>query len=207
MINEVIVCDRNDKVLGEFFSLCKDFVIEKTSPLLPNTKELYPEDIDLVNFSNHLIGINQYNFLFLGFVHGNNETMFINESEKFISTTDNYYVLSNALIYVFSCHSGNELADKLLENNAHVFWGYSNKAWVCYDFIELFKICAMSGYNHFILGCSIEDAEKKMKSEINHQIDILYNISMFAASKLMENLDKMIIKGNKTLTIQDFVLK
>lgn len=203
MINTVIVCDKDDKELGDFFSLCKDHVIT-TQQHQAKIKELYSDDVDVANFSDHLSDINQSNFLFFGFVHGSSTFMTMNGYDHFLSTSNNYYTLSNAFVYAFSCYNGMDLADKLLENNVHTYWGYLDKAWVCYDFIEDFKDCALSGFDSFALGNTIECAENMMIEKMNGKIDDIYNVNMFAASLLMKNRDAMIIKGNKQLTIGDF---
>lgn len=206
MINTVIVCDKDDKDLGDFFSLCKYHAIQATEQHTANIKELYSDDIDVVNFSNYFSDINQSNFLFFGFVHGSCTSMTINGYIHFLSTSNNYYTLSNALIYAFSCYNGKDLADKLLENKVHVYWGYRDKAWVCYDFIDDFKDCALSGFDSFVLGNTIERAENVMIDETNNKIDEIYGVNMFAASLLMENRDAMVVKGNKQMTIEDFVV-
>lgn len=206
MINTVIVCDKDDKELGDFFSLCKYHAIKTSQQHKVTIKELHSEDIDVVNFSNHLLDINQANFLFFSFVHGSCTSMTINGHDHFLSTSNNYYTLSNAFIYAFSCYNGMDLADKLLENKAHVYWGYLNKAWVCYDFIDEFEVCALSGFDFFALGNTIENAESMMIARINEEIDEISGINMFAASLLMKNRDAMIIKGDKQMTINDFII-
>lgn len=206
MINTVIVCDKDDEELGDFFSLCKYHVISATQQYQAQIKELHSDDIDIANFSNYLSGINQSNFLFFGFVHGSSTAMMMNYYDQFLSTSNNYYTLTNAFVYAFSCYNGMDLADKLLENKVHTYWGYLDKAWVCYDFMEDFKDCALSGFDSFVLGNTIECAEKMMTEKINCKIDEIYDVNMFAASLLMKNRDAMVVKGNKQITINAFVI-
>lgn len=204
MINALIVCDSEDEKLGDFFCLCKDHTIYLSQKLMPapNIRETHNIDVDTI--SNYVSDINLSNFLFFGFVHGSRESMCINGGVEFLNVTTNHYLLSNAFVYAFSCYNGCELADTLLNYNAHIYWGYSDKAWVCHDFIEDFKECALSGYSHFIEGCTIAESEIKMIADMNTKIDELYSISMFAAATLMKNRDAMIVKGRKELTIEDF---
>lgn len=206
MINTVIVCDKDDKELGDFFSLCRYHVIRTTQQHKTAIKELHSDDIDVANFSNHLSDVNQSNFLFFGFVHGSSTAMTMNGYDQFLSTSNNYYTLTNAFVYAFSCYNGMDLADKLLENNVHTYWGYLDKAWVCYNFMEDFKDCALSGFDSFASGNTIAHAENMMTDKTNSKIDELYGVNMFAASLLMKNRDAMVVKGNKQMTIHDFSL-
>lgn len=204
MINALIVCDKDDDKLGDFFCLCKNHTIYLSQKLKPSLNIRETHDIDVDNMGRYVSDINLSNFLFFGFVHGSRECMYINSNIEFINATTNYYLLSNAFVYAFSCYNGSELADILINNSVHTYWGYSNKAWVCHDFMEDFKECALSGYSHFIEGCSVAEAEMKMIADMNNKIDKLYNVNILAATLLMENRDAMVVKGRKDLTISDF---
>lgn len=204
-MNIVIVCDKSDKKLGDFFNLCKDYAIDLSNQAidLPNIREVY--DIDSDSMCTHTSDVNLSNFIFFGFVHGSQECMYINGNTAFINTTINHYLLSNAFIYTFSCHNGNLLADTLINNNAHTFWGYKDEAWVCLDYIEDFKKCALSGYFHFLKGKNIAESEEAMRNDTNEIIDELYLKNMLAASYLLDNRNAMVVKGKKDLTIKDFI--
>ena len=207
MINTVIVYDDDDENLGDFFSLCKHHVVSTSRQYKSEIKEINSSNIDVDNLGLSFSEVNQNNFLFFGFIHGSKDSMIMNETDHFISVTNNYYILSNAFVYTFSCHNGSDLADKLLENNVHIYWGYNEKASVCNNYINEFRNCALCGYDYFISGCSVEIAEKMMYETINDTIDKLANVSSFAASILMDNRDSIIVKGNKSMTMADFILK
>lgn len=79
-----------------YYALCKDHIIANAKYRTAQIKELDSSNVDVNNFSTHLSAINQSNFLFFGFVHGSSRTMTINGVDHFISTSENYYILSNA---------------------------------------------------------------------------------------------------------------
>lgn len=204
MTNAVVVYDDNDLELGDFFSSCADSLDGLFENANINSIKLDSNDVNASNLCSYISPVNERNFFFLGFVHGTPESMLIGGTEHFVSLTNNYYLFSNAFIYAFSCYNGTELADTLLANSALVFWGYSNKAWVIYDYIDKFKECALAGYKYFLEGSTIEEAYHLMIMDINEQIDTLYIENFLAASMFMRNRDALIVKGNLELTIADF---
>lgn len=208
MINQVVVLDGEDEVLGDFFSLCADQAHSRCEAHggVIVTQRVGSDEVTSTNISGLLSKVNQQGFIFLGFVHGTPEAMVINGTDNFVSTADNYYVFSNAFLYTFSCYNGTELADKLLTNGAISFWGYSKKAWVCHAFHSEFANAALSGYYHFLDGHNTATAYERMIDDINNQIDAIYQRSMFAASTLMDNRDALILKGDKELKISDLMV-
>ncbi|NDV82539.1 hypothetical protein [Bacteroides sp. 51] len=207
MINTVIIYDHDDETLGNFFCLCADdveFIPDKAIAEL-NVIKLNSDDVTVANLSTHMVKYNQERFIFLGFMHGSKEAMVLSGTENIVTLTTNHYLFSNAFIYNFSCYNGTDLADVLLQNNALVFWGYSDKAWVCYACLDEFKKCALSGLSHFLTGINVESSHRLMIEDINETIDKLYASNMFAASTLLENRDAIIVKGDKTLTYFDLL--
>lgn len=204
MTNAVVVYDDNDLELGDFFCSCVDSLDTLFEGANINPIKLDSNNVNASNLCSYISPVNEQNFFFLGFVHGTSESMLIGGTEHIVSLTNNYYLFSNAFIYAFSCYNGTELADALLDNNALVFWGYSNKAWVIYDYVSQFKECALAGYKYFLEGSTIEEAYQLMIADINEQIDILYTENFFAASMFMRNRDALVVKGRLELTIADF---
>lgn len=204
MTNAVVVYDNNDLELGDFFCSCVDSLDELFEKSGINPIKLGSSEVNTSNLCSYISPINEQKFFFLGFVHGTHDSMLIGETEHFVSLTNNYYLFSNAFIYAFSCYNGADLADTLLENKALVFLGYSDKAWVIYDYIDEFKECALSGYRHFLNGATIEASHQLMIKDMNEQIDALYEEDFFVASMFMRNRDALIVKGNMELTIDNF---
>ena len=205
MINQIVIVDEQDDGLGDFFGLCADHAHSLCTehPCNINNQQFGSDDVSTKNISDILSNVNQRGFIFLSFVHGDNNSMF-NGSECFVSTTDNYYLFSNSFIYTFSCYTGNDLADTLLMNGVIAFLGYSKEAWVLPSYFDEFKKAAMSGYNHFLNGDSAIIAYNRMIEDTNDQINEMYKKNMIVASYLMKNRDALILKGNKGLTIGDF---
>lgn len=204
MVNLVVIYDKNDNVLGDFFCKCRSLVLDI---LLNNKIDISVVDeccIDASQLADCLSRVNQNNFVFCGFLHGNLDSMLINGGDRLISTEINHYLLTNAFIYTFSCHCGAQLADALIKNNAHTFWGYNAEAYVCNDYIDIFAKCSLAGYKYFIEGNAISRSEELMVADINLALDELYLKNALVAACLMDNRNAMVVKGDKNLTIQDF---
>jgi hypothetical protein len=138
-------------------------------------------------------------------LHGNDDAMLLS-SEKIISI-ENAYLLSNTFCFTFSCSCGKNLATKLLENGACVFWGYIDKAYTVSDYEEDFANLAVSGLKHFFSNKTVESAYNKTQEEFTAKIDSLYQESFFVAATLLHNRDSMVVYGNKSMTVSDFLIK
>lgn len=207
MINQIIVHDEQDEILGDFFGLCADYVHSLCvvgHQCEINSQRHGSGKVTANNIGEILSKVNQRGFLFLSFVHGSPESMVMDDTECFVSTTKNHYLFTNSFIYTFSCYNGTDLADILLMNGAAVFWGYSNAAWVCHPHNDEFKTAALSGYRHFLSGDSATVAYNRMIEDMNTQIDEMYKTDIIAASCLMKNRDALTLKGNRELTVDYF---
>ena len=141
----------------------------------------------------------------MNFTHGSRDAIYLNH-EELISPTKNYYILSNALVYTFSCLAGNELADILIQNNALTFWGYTEEALVNPSYYDKFVTCAMYGIFSFLAGATIKEAYNNTIECMNITIDEIYPKSVLAASFLEEDRDALIVKGDESLSISDSCL-
>ena len=206
MINTVLLYDNQDLDLGAFFNLCANKFLHlhntaysQNVSVVHNTENSEKEIIESV-----LSGYNNSKFLFVSFLHGCEEAMYISK-EKVVSTCNTYF-FTNAFCYTFSCYCGKTLAYKLLENNACVFGGYNDKAYSIADYEEEFAELAISGLSHFLKKESIENAEKKVRQEYINKIDTLYQENFFVAATLFHNKESMVVYGDKSLTVSDFII-
>lgn len=206
MINQLVILDDEDVKLGSFFNLCATYAYEvsDSSKHEINCRRVCAHEVNAENISNHLAPINQERFIFLSFLHGSSEAMFINGSGEIVSVHENYYLFTKGFIYTFSCYNGSVLADQILNNGAELYWGYIDKAWVHTDYEEDFKECALAGYQYFLQGYTAKDAYLLMQEFINNKIDELYQTDFVAASTLMRNRDALVLKGNDNLRVTDF---
>lgn len=104
-INSIILADDSAEDLGEFFVDMKNVAdIEicnyRTDNQVGGETMMLDSNCDKINFSASVALINELPFLFLVFAHGKNDAILVG-GENVISTTDNYYSLSNCFgIYI-----------------------------------------------------------------------------------------------------------
>jgi len=207
MINTILLYDNQDAELGAFFNLCANKFLylhqieyKQNVSAEFNTDSCKKEIIESV-----LSHYNTYKFLFVSFLHGNEDAMCLS-NEKIISA-ENAYFLTNAFCYTFSCYCGKNLANVLLQNNVCVFWGYFDKVYSIIDYEEDFADLAISGLKHFLSQDTIENAEKKVREEYSKKIDALYQKSFFVAATLLHNKESMVVFGDKSMKVSDFEIK
>ena len=206
MINTVLLYDNQDSTLGTFFTLCANKFLQLHNITYNKSvsSEHKTDNGDKNSVETALSIYNNSNFLFVSFLHGNEDTMFIS-NDKIVSSY-NAYFFSNAFCYTFSCHCGKNLANVLLQNNACVFWGYIDKAYSITDYEEEFADLAISGLKHFFENKTIEESYNAVIEEYTKKIDDLYQTDFFTAAYLLHNRDSMIVLGNKNLTVSDFTI-
>jgi hypothetical protein len=204
MINTILLYDNQDTTLGTFFNLCANKFMHLHNAVY-NQSVAAIHKTDNSNKQAIESSLSEYNnskFLFVSFLHGDEDTMYI-ASDKIVSSA-NAYFFSNAFCYTFSCHCGRNLANVLLQNNACVFWGYIDKAYSITDREEDFADLAISGLKHFFENKTIEESHNAVTEEYTNKIDDLYQTDFFTAAYLLHNRDSMIVLGNKSLTANDF---
>jgi hypothetical protein len=204
MINTILLYDNEDATLGTFFNLCANKFLQLHSNTYNQTvsAEHKTNNGDKNSIETSLSTYNNSKFLFVSFLHGNEDAMLIDNQQ--IVSSSNAYFLSNAFCYTFSCYCGKNLANVLIQNNACAFWGYIDKAYSITDYEEDFTDLAISGLKHFFDGKSIEKAYNAVIEEHTNKIDELYQTDFFAAATLLHNRDSVVVLGNKNLNVNDF---
>lgn len=210
-LNAVVIADDVAENIGELCILLKNFTnqlleqFEHTkSDVQVNTACYCHNTIDKQNLSDKLVLVNSNYFLCCWFGHGS-DTSFSMNSEDIITTTDNHYVFSNALVYTFSCMNGGSLADVLIDNNAKVFVGYTSNANCPYGLDDVTCNIAMSFVSSFLNGKTVKDAVDDLKTSYE---DAIFNgkLEPFQRSWFQENRDGITIKGDGTLTVEDLLV-
>ncbi|MCL2246957.1 MAG: hypothetical protein FWC10_07590 [Lentimicrobiaceae bacterium] len=207
MIKTILLYDNKDATLGMFFELCADKFRH-----LHNV--IYKQDISTEHNSDNckkttiesvLSAYNSSNFLFVSFLHGSEDAMYVSSEE--IVSANNAHFFKNAFCYTFSCYCGKKLSNILLKNDVGVFWGYKDKAYSCHGYEDDFAELAVLGLTHFLQEDSIDSAFIKAKEAYTKKADDLYKDNMLVAAYLLHNRDSMIIEGNKYMTVSDFTIK
>ena len=207
MINTILLYDNQDTKLGAFFTLCANkFQYLHNTVYKQNTSAEYnSENCEKETIESALSAYNNSKFLFVSFLHGSKDGDAMLVSNQRIVSFDNAYFFTNAFCYTFSCYCGKNLATILLQNNACVFWGYSDKAYSITDYEEDFSDLAISGLKHFYNGKAIDNAYNAVKEEYTNKIYELYKTDYFSAATLLHNRDSMVVLGDKNLTVNDFL--
>lgn len=207
-LNSVILADDTDY---ELFVLLKD----ATSHSLDNfanscgdvelLSSIYMSDtITKHNLSEKMVVVNNNVFLCFWYGHGEEDSFKIGD-EKIVTNTDNHYVFSNAMIYTFSCLNGGKLADTLIANGVRSFVGYADNASFPCGKDDLTCKTAMTFVSSLLGGKSINDAVEDLKTAYE---DTMYNpdLEPFQAEIFQHDRDNLVLKGDGTLTIKDFLI-
>lgn len=211
-LNSVILADDSESCdIADFCVLLKNSTIQileqhvcSDGNIELNNKVCLADSITKQNLSDELSLVNSDNFMCFWYGHGKTDSFYIN-NEPIITTTDNHYIFSNALIYTFSCLNGGELADVLIENNAKAFVGYTNYANCPYGLDDITSDIVMSFVNSFFNGKTVNEANADLLVAYERAI---YNeeLEPFQRARYQENRDNLIIKGDGNLCINDLVV-
>jgi hypothetical protein len=118
--------------------------------------------VDKHNISDKMAIVNNGSFLCFWFGHGKNDS-FVIDNEPIVTTTENYYVFSNAMVYTFSCFNGGALADVLIENSAKAFVGYGGDANCPLGIDDFTTSIVMSFLSSFLSGKTVNEAKDDLE--------------------------------------------
>ena len=211
-LNSVIIADDSESCdIANLFVMMKDSTIQ----LLEQYATSH-EDIDAKNYiflsntinkqslSERMSLVNSDSFMCCWFGHGKIDSFRIG-SEDLVTTTENYYVFSNALIYTFSCLNGKDLADVLVANNAKAFVGYSDYANCPYGIDDVTSEIVKSFISSFLSGKTVDESKADLELTYDNAI---YDESLDPLQRhlFQNNRDNLIVKGNGSLKICDMII-
>lgn len=212
-LNSVILADDSESCdIADLFVMQKNYTILLLEQYASSHKDLVTENytylsdsITTQNLSGKLSHVNGDSFMCFWYGHGKSDSFRIG-SEDVVTTTENYYVFSNALIYTFSCLNGNDLADALVANKAKTFVGYTDYANCPYGIDDVTTEIVMSFISSFLLGKTVNES----KADLEHSYDnAIYDESLDALQRQLfqTNRDNLIVKGNGSLIISDMIIE
>jgi len=204
MINSILLYDNENSTLGAFFTLCANKFLQLHNNTYNQSvsSEHKTDSGDKNSIETTLSTYNSSKFLFVCFLHGDDEAMYIADNK--IVSAHNAYFFSNAFCYTFSCYCGKKLSNTLLQNNACLFWGFIDKAYTITDYEDDFAELAISGLKHFFNNKTVGAAYNSVIEEYTDKIDALYKTDFFTASTLMHNRDSLVVLGDINISISDF---
>lgn len=211
-LNAVVIADDVAENIGELCVMLKN----STNQMLEQFQQARNDGVEVDHFTYCHDTINKHNlsekvspvnansFLCCWYGHGS-DTSFNMNGERIVTSTDNHYVFSNAMIYTFSCMNGGTLADVLINNNVRAFVGYSGNANCPYGIDNVTCDIAMSFVSSLLSGKNINNAVEDLKLSYE---DAMFNeeLEPFQRSWFQENRDGLVIKGNGSLTINDLLV-
>lgn len=167
-------------------------------------QECLPDNVTKNTLSGHMARVNSENFACFWYGHGNSHSFVIGD-EEIVTSNENYYIFSNALIYTFSCLNGGELADILIENQAKTFVGYKGVANCPYGLDDITTEIVMSFIDSFLSGKTANEAKADLVAAYERCI---YDecLDPIQRSKYQENRDNLVIKGDAYITLEDLIV-
>lgn len=170
-----------------------------------NSNECLSSNVTKHNLSEHLARVNSENFVCFWYGHGKQHSFIVGD-EEIVTTTDNHYIFSNALIYTFSCLNGGELADVLIQNQTKTFVGYNGVANCPYGLDDITTEIAMSFIDSFLSGKTANEAKADLVAAYERSI-FDDSLDPLQRSRFQENRDNLVIKGDGNLTVGDLIVE
>ena len=201
MIDIILAFDNLNTRGGQFISECLDDINVFFSTKTYNVQTLTSHDINAKNI--HDCTINLTSLIFVPYCHGNDSCLGNINSDVFVSTTVNIKNFSNSFFYTFSCSSGINLGQELIDNNCKCFFGY-NKTIYNINGYSQFKECANLGLFLFVDGYDTDTILIEMKKKYTEKVFELSKIDFFSAAYLRSNKDSL-IKIGKNITIDNLI--
>lgn len=211
-LNSVIIADDSESCnISELCVLLKDSTKQLLDTFCLSQEDIYlayseylSGSINKYNLSEKIAIINNGSFLCFWYGHGKNNS-FIMGNEEIVTTTENYYLFSNALIYTFSCLNGNDLADALVDNKAKAFVGYTSYANCPYGIDDVTTKIVMSFISSFLCGKTVNEAKEDLESAYNQAV---YDESLDPLQRplFQTNRDNLVVKGNYDLKLCDLLI-
>lgn len=211
-LNTVILAD--DSASCDIADLCvllkertiqqlEEFTLSNNS--VETEKFIYLSDsISKQNVSEKMSLINSDSSICFWYGHGNAESFCIG-NEPIITTTENHYVFSNALIYTFSCLNGRELADTLVANNVKAFVGYTDYANCPYGIDDVTSDIVMTFIKSFLGGKTVYESKEDLSAAYEDAI-FNENLEPFQRSQFQSNRDGLVVKGDGSLCVRDVLI-
>lgn len=212
-LNSVILADDSELCdIADLFVMMKNSTIELLEQYASSHEEIEEDNkaylsdtITKQSLSEKLAMFNSDSFMCFWYGHGKTDSFKIG-NENIVTTTENYYLFSNALIYTFSCLNGNDLADVLVANQAKAFVGYTDYANCPYGIDDVTTKIVMSFVSSFLDGNTVNEAKEDLESAYNQAV---YDESLdpFQRPLFQTNRDNLVVKGNGDLKLCDILIE
>ena len=211
-LNSVILADDSESCdIAELFVMMKNSTIQLLEQYtvahedIVSVNNTYLSDsITKQNLSEKMSLVNSEPFLCFWYGHGKADGFRIAD-EDVVTTTENYYVFSNALIYTFSCLNGKDLADVIMANKAKAFVGYTDYANCPYGIDDITTEIVMSFISAFLSGKTVNESKADLELSYDNAI---YNESLDVLQRQLfqTNRDNLVVKGDGSLVINDILV-
>jgi len=211
-LNSVILADDSESCdIAELFVMMKNSTIQLLEQYTVAHEDIVSENntylsdsITKQNLSEKMLLVNSNPFLCFWYGHGKADSFRIAD-EDVVTTTENYYVFSNALVYTFSCLNGKDLADAVIDNKAKAFVGYTAYANCPYGIDDVTTEIVMSFISAFLSGKTVNESKADLELSYDNAI---YNESLDVLQRQLfqTNRDNLVVKGEGSLVINDILV-
>lgn len=211
-LNSVILADDSESCdIADLFVMMKNSTIQLLEQYTVAHEDIVSENntylsdsITKQNLSEKMLLVNSKPFLCFWYGHGKADSFRIAD-EDVVTTTENYYVFSNALVYTFSCLNGKDLADAVIDNKAKAFVGYTAYANCPYGIDDVTTEIVMSFISAFLSGKTVNESKADLELSYDNAI---YNESLDVLQRQLfqTNRDNLVVKGEGSLVINDILV-
>lgn len=209
MPNLIIAFDDLDVEIGTNCYQCFQHLGNEIKLSEYNTKILNGESCSSQKIQDAISELSEQAFIFIAYSHGKEDALFSSIQPSGYVTMENAYFFGKSLIYTNSCYTGRQLKNALLESQCLGYVGYEDRVRLPENSEDeaLFIACENKGIIHFLTtNDTLSQSVKIMKDYYQEEYDKLVCRNAVLASRLLRNLEYLVIGGNPDLTKDDFVV-
>lgn len=208
MPNLIVAFDHLDDKIGSNLHQCYQHLEGEV-----DFSEYYIQILDGKNCSSQRVQeaisiLDEKAFIFIAYSHGKEDALISYVEPSGYVNTGNAYFFGKSLIYTNSCYTARQLKGTLLACNCVGYVGYEGEVLLPENPNDeaLFIACENKGIIHFLTtNDTLAQSVNVMKNYYEEEYDKLAYRDFVLASKLLRNLEGLVIGGNHDLTKNDFI--
>lgn len=195
----IIISDSSDSVLGSFFKRCSDQLMADIDGYIENYQYLIEDKVNNVSLSIILDNSSDELGLFFAYCHGDIDMLLCQEGNMLLSSKClQVNKLSGTIVYAFSCKTGVELGNKIIEIGGKSFIGYTGEALIQSEWEDEFMECINAGPIQLLAGNSSEIAYKAIIHKFKR---LMQHVDFFVQSVINDNIDHLVLLGDPEATL------
>lgn len=208
MPNIILAYDHLDNTIGTNCYQCYLHLDKEIALSSYKTQVLDGGNCSSQKLQECITSLNGQAFIFIAYSHGKEDALLSCIEPSGYVTTGNAYFFGQSLVYTNSCHSALQLKNELIKSNCLGFVGYEDIVRLPEnsDDERIFISCENRGIIHFLTtNDNLFESVQIMKEYYQEEYVRLASRNFFLASRLLRNMEALVIAGNFNLTKNDLL--